>query len=189
MKHIVLAGLLGASVLLTACGGQPATTPAASSEAAETASASTDSAATTTQIPNPFTDYETIADAAVAAGFSLDAPESIGTYGFRTYQVLGAGEDDAMIQVTYAATADAPEDYYVLRKAAGTDDISGDNSDYEETSTLALGASNTEVTVKGAAGTINLATWAKDGYSYSLGAYGSAQLTEEELTSIFEQIS
>lgn len=179
MKRIVLTGLLGASVLLTACGGQPATTPAAS----------TDSAATTTQIPNPFTSYETIAEAAVAAGFSMDAPESIGSYGYRTYQVLGAGELDAMIQVTYTATADAAEDYCVLRKAAGTDDISGDNSDYEETSTLTLGAGNTEVTVKGAAGTINLATWTKDGYSYSLGAYGSAQLSEEEFTSIFEQIS
>lgn len=157
----------------------PPTTPAAS----------TDSAATTTQIPNPFTDYETIAEAAEAAGFSMDAPESIGTFGSRTYQVLGAGEADAMIQVTYTASADAAEDYYVLRKAAGTDDISGDNSDYAETSMLTLGASNTEVTVKGSDSTISLATWAKDGYSYSLGAYGTAQLSEEELTSIFEQIA
>lgn len=181
MKRIVLAGLLGASVLLTACGGQPATTPAASTDSAATTSAE--------QIPNPFTDYETIAEAAEAAGFSMDAPESIGTFGSRTYQVLGAGEADAMIQVTYAATADAAEDYYVLRKAAGTDDISGDNSDYEETSTLTLGADATEVTVKGSDGAISLATWTKDGYSYSLGAYGSVQLTEEELTSIFEQIA
>lgn len=179
MKRIVLTGLLGASVLLAACGGQPATTPAAS----------TDSAAATEQIPNPYTDYESIDEAAKAAGFTMDAPESIGTYGNRTYQVLGAGEVDAMIQVTYTASADATEDYYALRKAAGSEDISGDNSGYEETSTLTLGADETEVTAKGTAGTISLATWVKDGYSYSLGAYGKVQLTEEELAAIFEQIA
>lgn len=120
----------------------------------------------------------------------MDAPESIGNHSHRAYQVMDAGQNDAMIQITYTASSDANGSSYMIRKAAGSNDISGDYNEYAQTRSLSLGKADTTVTVKGGTdGAINLATWVKDGYAYSLGAYDGAPLSEKELAAIFEQIS
>lgn len=182
MKRSALIGLLGASIALAGC-GQAATTPSASTTSA-------DAATTATQIANPFTDYETLAEASKAAGFTLDAPESIGTCGTLSYQVCDAGTDDAMIQVSYTTSEDSDIYSYVIRKAAGSDDISGDYNDYPQQRNMFLGADETEVWAQGGTdGTINLVTWTKGEYTYSLGAYNGASMTEDEVAEIFNQIA
>ncbi|MCR8982412.1 DUF4367 domain-containing protein [Brevibacillus laterosporus] len=52
------------------------------------------------------------------------------------------------------------------RVAKGAEDISGDYTSYEETDVVKNG--DIEVTLKGSNSLINLATWIKDGCSYSL---------------------
>ncbi|MBW3094593.1 hypothetical protein KIH75_04395 [Bifidobacterium sp. 64T4] len=184
-----MAGLLGALMLLTACGGQSATDSSGSS-AADTGSSSSGSSSSSSQMANPYTSYETLAEAAKAAGFGLNVPGSIGDYGHLAYQVMNAGQGDAMIQITYTASSDASGSSYTIRKAAGNDDISGDYNEYAQTRSLSLGKASTKVTVKGDAdGAVKLATWVKDGYAYSLGAYDGTSLSEEEFATVFEQIS
>lgn len=181
MKRIVLTGLLGATLVLAGCGGQSATP----TDAATTDAASTDA----TQVANPFTDYASLAEAAEAAGFTMDVPESIGNYGYRVYQVCDAGSADAMIQVSYSASQDADTYCYIIRKAAGSNDISGDYTFYPQQRNMFLGTDETEVWAQGSDGTVNLVTWTKGDYTYSLAAYNGASMTEDEVAQIFEQIS
>lgn len=180
MKRIVLAGLLTAAVALAGCTSQGTADKTATTTAAETGSQ---------QIANPYTDYNNLAEAAEAAGFSMDVPESIGTYGTLSYQVCDAGTADAMIQVSYAESEDSDTYNYIIRKAAGSDDISGDYTKYPQQKNMFLGADETEVWVQGSNGTINLVTWQNGDYTYSFGAYNGASMTEDEVAQIFEQIS
>ena len=53
-----------------------------------------------------------------------------------------------------------------LRKAPGTDDVSGDYNEYSDVKTIPVGGLS--VTLKGEGGAYVLAVWSADGYSYSL---------------------
>lgn len=119
------------------------------------------SAEETVQIPSPFTDHATLADAAKAVGFELAAPETVNGNSRRGIQTI----DGEMIQVFYG-----DKDREVcIRKAPGTEDISGDFNQYAERSTETVG--DVEVTMKGSDGQVCLATWTKDGYTYSIVVY------------------
>jgi hypothetical protein len=83
-----------------------------------TACKSTGATSGSEQLPNPIVSYDTLAEAAKVTGFDLAVPDAVDGYDTRTVQVVG-GE---MMQVTYAKG----EDQLLIRKAAGTDDISGD---------------------------------------------------------------
>lgn len=119
------------------------------------------SAEETVQIPSPFTDHATLADAAKAVGFELAAPETVNGNSRRGIQTI----DGEMIQAFYG-----DKDREVcIRKAPGTEDISGDFNQYAERSTETVG--DVEVTMKGSDGQVCLATWTKDGYTYSIVVY------------------
>ena len=53
-----------------------------------------------------------------------------------------------------------------LRKAPGTDDVSGDYNEYSDVKTILVGGLS--VTLKGEGGAYVFAVWSADGYSYSL---------------------
>lgn len=112
------------------------------------------------EIPNPFVDCATLADAAKLTGFDITVPDSIDGYDTRTIQVM----DDKMIQVIYAKG----ENSLLIRKAAGSDDISGDFSKYSETNTVALGS--IQVIMKGENGMVSVATWTDGGNTYAIDA-------------------
>ena len=112
------------------------------------------------EIPNPFVDCATLADAAKLTGFDIVVPDSIDGYDTRTIQVM----DNKMIQVIYAKG----DNSLLIRKAAGADDISGDYSQYAETNTVACGS--LQVTMKGENGMVSLATWTDGGYTYAIDA-------------------
>ena len=125
------------------------------------------------QIANPWTDYDTIQDAAQKTGFKLSVPDSISGYKQELVQVL----DDELIQVIYQNESDAKKSIYV-RKSKGSGDISGDYNLYNDSFKITVG--EYEVTEKGNNGQIMQAVWTYEGYTYSVGCPGmdAAQLEE-----------
>ena len=110
------------------------------------------------EIPNPFVDCATLADAAKLTGFDIVVPDSIDGYDTRTIQVM----DNKMIQVIFTKG----ENSLLIRKQAGSDDISGDYSEYVETNTVTLGS--LAVTMKGENGMVSVAIWTDGGYTYAV---------------------
>ena len=109
------------------------------------------------QIANPFVDYESLEEAAKAAGFTLTVPTQNGA-GKPIIQVM----DGKMIQVIFDETD--PQLY--IRKQAGDEDISGDYNEYAEITTATVG--DRTVTLKGNDGKVSTAIWTADGYSYAV---------------------
>lgn len=114
------------------------------------------------EIANPFTEYDTLADAAAAAGFEISVPDSIDGYSGRVIRVLAA-EDDRMIEVIYQ---DGENKEVRVRKAPGAEDISGDYNQYDRSEAAVVGDYN--VTLQGNGDTICLATWTAGEYTYSV---------------------
>ena len=112
------------------------------------------------EIPNPFVDCTTLADAAKLTGFDIVVPDSVDGFDTRTIQVM----DNKMIQVIYTKG----DNNLLIRKQAGSDDISGDYSEYAETNTVTLG--NLAVTMKGENGMVSVAIWTDGGYTYAVDA-------------------
>lgn len=121
------------------------------------------------QIPSPITEYSSMAEAAAAAGFDMAVPKVVDGCTERVIQVFNANTDDAMFEVIYRDSGEESEDVIHIRKAPGTEDISGDYNQYAERSTETVG--DVEVTMKGSDGQVHLATWTKDGYTYSIAVY------------------
>lgn len=114
----------------------------------------------TVQIPNPFADCATLEEAAKAAGFELAVPEKVNGSSRQGIQVMA----ENMIQVFYGGE----ENEVCIRKAPGTEDISGDYNRYAVCDTVSVG--ELKVTMKGEEGQMHLATWTDGGYTYSIGA-------------------
>ena len=110
------------------------------------------------RIANPFADYDTLAEAAEAAGFDLAAPERIDGYDPPLVQLMSG----KMLQLTFRSG----EQRLIIRKAAGRDDISGDYNSYAETKTARINGA--DVTLKGADGKVSTAVWCAGGYSYAV---------------------
>lgn len=115
------------------------------------------------QIANPFVDCATMQEAAKLAGFEMTVPETVEGFSDPVIQAIA----DAMIQVSFTDGKDS----LLLRKGAGTDDISGDYNAYEQTKTLTVGGQS--VTVKGNGGTVSVAVWTNGGYTYAIDAEGA----------------
>jgi len=118
----------------------------------------TGSSSGSVQIANPIVDCDTLEDAAELTGFDMTAPDAIGEFTDCTIQVI----NNELIQVIYQNGYNQ----ICVRKASGSDDISGDYNEYAESNTVSVG--DLQVTMKGADGTVNVAVWTNDGYSYSV---------------------
>ena len=129
----------------------------------------------TVQIPTPFVDCGSLAEAARLAGFSLSVPEA-GPQVQRTIQVV---EGD-MIQVLDQSGAQEVR----IRKAPGAGDISGDYSAYPHQETASVGGSS--VTLKGDGDTVSLAVWARDGYACSIQV--TAPITREAMLQLVQGV-
>lgn len=137
------------------------------------------------EIPDPFSECSSLEEAAQNAGFSFNVPETVDGYAQRIIRTTAGEEGSAMIEVIYQNEIDGNEstdsaDEIRMRKAKGDEDISGDYTEYSETSSLTVG--NIQVTVKGGHGNINLATWTDNGYTYSIGVYSETGITVEEMS-------
>ena len=127
------------------------------------------------QIPNPLTEHETLADLAKTVGFDVTLPA-----------VDKAYKETAFIDIS-GTIADVrfadDEDTITFRKAKGSDDISGDNKTYKENKTIAV--KDVSVSVKGNDG-INIATWQKDGFTYSFSS--DKAMTQDALVKAIENL-
>ena len=111
--------------------------------------------------PNPYEIVDTLDEAAKIAGFSLEAPTEYADYNSLVIQAIA----DDMIEVIYF-DAEKTHEGLRIRKANGTDDISGDYNEYKEVNVVKVG--ELEVTEKGNDGSISVATWTDGTYSYSI---------------------
>ena len=131
-------------------------------------------------VPNPFEIVDTLDEAAKIAGFSLEAPTEYADYKSIVIQAIA----DDMIEVIYF---DAEKTYEGLRirKANGTDDISGDYNEYKEVNVVKVG--ELEVTEKGNDGNISVASWTDGTHSYSINV-DEALLNADDIAKLVETI-
>ena len=171
MKKILLMSVLCLAII--ACGKKEET----KQETAETTNVIQKES---TQIPNPFVEIKNLDEASKIAGFTLEVPE---TYEDYKKQVIQAIEND-MIEVIYLEEESGYEGLRI-RKAKGTDDISGDYNEYRNVETVKVG--DYDVTEKGDEGNIFIATWTDGTYSYAIDT-DRAELNAEDITNLIANI-
>lgn len=132
-----------------------------------------------TQIPNPWTDYDSLDEAIAAAGFDCTIPDTIGGCSEKAFRVLDA-DGETMLEVIYA---DGETEIARVRKAPGTEDISGDYNTYDEQD-IAVG--DMSVTMKSADGLVKLAIWQDGGYTYAVSV--EAGLSADAMAELVSQI-
>lgn len=130
------------------------------------------------QYVNPFAEYDTLEEAESAVGFDITVPDSYGDYSELSFMVVG-GE---MLEVQYYDAGENRGMY--IRKAPGSDDISGDFNQYDDIREIQVGGNT--VTIKGSGGEFSLALWVSGDYSYSVSV--SSGLSENALRKIIEKI-
>ena len=113
-----------------------------------------------TQIANPFVSCATLEEAAQIAGFSMKAPDAYETYAYPMIQAV----QNEMIEVIYLDTAET--EGMRIRKAVGTDPISGDYNQYEVERMESVNGYT--VSMRGNGAWINVAEWTDGNYSYSI---------------------
>ena len=170
MKKILLMSLL--CLTIVACGKKEE----AKQETAETTNVTQEQ---DYGVPNPYEIVDTLDEASKIAGFNLSVPA---TYGDYKKQVIQAIEDD-MIEVIYFNDTD--NEGLRIRKAIGTDDISGDYNEYKDVETVKVG--DVEVTEKGSDGDIAVVIWNDGTYSYAIDA-GEAKLNSEAIANLIVNI-
>lgn len=115
------------------------------------------------QIPNPFVDCKTIADANKIVGFTVVAPKNLPT-GY-SQDTIRAIKDD-LVEIIYVKG----EKKISFRQGKDSKDISGDYNEYKESNTLTIGS--LQVTIKGDNGEVNLAVWTDGDYAYAISSEG-----------------
>ena len=170
MKKILLMSLL--CLAIVACEKKEE----AKQETAETANVTQEQ---DLGVPNPYEIVETLDEASKIAGFTLSVPTSYDDY---KKQVIQAIEDD-MIEVIYFNDTD--NEGLRIRKAKGTDDISGDYNEYKDVETVKVG--DFEITEKGSEGSISVATWNDGTYSYAIDV-AEASLTKDAIANLISNI-
>ena len=171
MKKILLMSVLCLAII--ACGKKEE----AKQEMAETRNVTQEQSV---GVPNPFVEVKTLDEAYKIAGFSLEVPE---TYEDYKKQVIQAIEDD-MIEVIYY-DENSEHEGLRIRKAKGTDDISGDYNEYKDVETVKVG--DFEIIEKGSEGNISVATWNDGTYSYAIDV-AEASLTKDTIANLVSNI-
>ena len=118
------------------------------------------------QIPDPFEGFSTLEQAVKAAGFEMSVPDAPKWYETAIYR---ANTGTQMLEVIYSdkdlENEDAVEAYRI-RKAIGSDDISGDYNDYSEKTEVSV--SGNQVSLKGNDGKVFVATWTSGEFTYAI---------------------
>ena len=133
-----------------------------------------------TEVPNPFIEAKNLEEASKIAGFTLSVPANYEDYKKQTIQAI---END-MIEVIYY-DENSEHEGLRIRKAKGTDDISGDYNEYKDVETVKVG--DVEVTEKGSDGDIAVVIWNDGTYSYAIDA-GEAKLNSEAIANLIVNI-
>lgn len=121
-----------------------------------------------TLVNNPMHKMESVAELQKSTPFPLLAPGSMPEGYTIEGTCLISGK---LAQIKYTG----PDGSITYRMAAGTDDISGDYTQYPEASTQQIG--DYSVAVKGEDGKVRLCTWTDGDYAYAL-SFDTPVLTE-----------
>ena len=111
------------------------------------------------QVPNPFVTCETLEEAEKLAGFTITVPEKIENSSERIFRAM----EGQLLEIIYM---DGEEEVARIRKAPGSDDISGDYNQYTDTTEVTVG--EWKYTLKGNDGKVSVATWVDGDYTYSV---------------------
>ncbi len=145
MKKIL--PLLLSLLLLTACAAPDPAAPVENTPPAE---------APTTQIANPWQEFETVEEMEAFVGFAFDVPEEVQNVGaITTYRAM-----ENMAEVRY-------ENGLTLRKSTESGDISGDFNEYPETHSAATPDEAGTVEMMGNDNHVHKAVWEMGGYAYA----------------------
>ena len=110
----------------------------------------------------PEREYSSLSEAEEAAGMDLAAPEEIAGQKQTDWLVY----EDGILEIDYGTE-------FILRKGTGSEEISGDSSDY------AFVQTENGITLKGEnEDWVRLAVWAEDGYAYSLSSASGLKKTD-----------
>jgi len=131
------------------------------------------------QLPDPFTDCGTLAEAEQLAGFSLLLPPALPAYAAISYRAI----PDELIEVIYS-DAEGKEGYRI-RKGRGSEDVSGDYNEYG--TVRELSQDGRQLTLRGEEGRSYVAGWTDGAHSFAL-TTEMAELSEQELLSLITQI-
>ena len=141
-----------------------------------------------TQIPNPWQEYTTLEEAENAAGFTLTVPDSIDSYTSRTQLVLIENTDGAasnILEVQYATDASDNADRLSIRKAPGSEDISGVYTDYSQHMKLSI--DDQTITLDGQDDIFYVAKWTDNQYTYSI--YTDRGMTSDAFAELIQSIA
>ncbi|MEK3899286.1 MULTISPECIES: hypothetical protein [unclassified Paenibacillus] len=111
------------------------------------------------EIPSPFHEFKTLTEAETFAGLTITLPTSLPA-GY-TQKLIEAVEKN-MIQIIYQSD----NGDMTIRKAKGSEDISGDYNKYTEAKEITIG--KLKVKTKGENGKIHNATWTEGNYTYAI---------------------
>ena len=131
-----------------------------------------------TQIANPFRDCASLAEAQKLTGFAFQVPDTIDGYAERTISVM----DGKMTQVVYTNQKDQS---VLLRKAAGSEDISGNYNTFAQNSTVQVKGS--AVTLKGNDNKVFVAVWTQNGYTFAIDS--DAGLSAAQITALVQAMA
>lgn len=129
------------------------------------------------QIVPDIVEYSSVNELSAAVGFTV---LEVGGCPFETGQVQYIAYWGKLAQIVYTGDNNA----LVFRMSAGSEDISGDYSEYSDVKSLSMGEA--AVTLKGDRGQYALAIWEKGGYSYSINM--TAAVSEEEMMKAVESV-
>lgn len=152
-QWIPAAGLAAAAVILCSVGLRFHFSPITDSE--------TPTVSDFVQGVYPAQEYRSATELAAAVGFSIPELSSVP---FSVTQTIYTATDDHLAEVQYTGNADS--ETLILRKSEGTGDISGDYTQYEQTSTIEI--NGISVTEKGNGRLISLAYWTDGTYACSI---------------------
>lgn len=170
MKKILLISVLCLAII--ACGKKE--------EAQQEATQATETTqGQSTEVPNPFIEAKNLEEASKIAGFTLSVPANYEDYKKQTIQAI---END-MIEVIYFNDTD--NEGLRIRKAKGTDDISGDYNEYKNVETVKVG--DYDVTEKSDGKNIFVTTWTDGTYSYAIDI-DRAELSKEDIENLISNI-
>ena len=130
-----------------------------------------------TQVPNPFVQYDTVAEGTVAAGYTL-AELTILPEGYTASSIRVA--EGELGEIIYTSETQS----ITLRTAEGSDDISGDYTMYDTVESVTIGEQMVET--RGTQGVISMAIWATEDTTHAI-SFGEA-VTLETFTALFETI-
>lgn len=179
MNKLITLALCGTILLsLTACGATSIEESNSKDQRTPKESVNTITNEEVVEIPNPFTEYETLQEAKTAVGFKVMVPTKI-PEGYMQNGIYAV--ENNMVEIIYSNGVNQIR----FRQGKGNEDISGDYREYSEVNTTTI--NGVEVTTKGNNSQVNVAIWTNGDYAFSI-AFDSLEVGIEN-DKITEMIS